>query len=149
MSLFFKRSIKLGKHTRLNISKNGIGVSTGVKGLHIGANSKGTYVSGGKDGIYYRKQLSSNKDNKIPLKNTMDIKDIKKYNFKIVGKAVNKLIKKCFIFAIISFVLMALFAPLGFILLGIDMIILIGTFISLEKRCWKCNKENKFVDEGL
>ena len=148
MGLIFRKSIKLGKHTRLNISKNGIGVSTGVKGLHIGANSKGTYVSGGKDGIYYRKQLSSNKE-KIPLKNITDIKDIKKYNFKITGKAINSLIKKCFIFAIISFVLMALFAPLGFILLGMDMIILIGTFISLEKRCWKCNKENKFVDEGL
>lgn len=148
MGLIFRKSIKLGKHTRLNISKNGIGVSTGVKGLHIGANSKGTYVSGGKDGIYYRKQLSSNKE-KIPLKNITDIKDIKKYNFKITGKAINSLIKKCFIFAIISFVLMALFAPLGFILLGMDMIILIGTFISLEKRCWKCNKANKFVDEGL
>lgn len=149
MGLFFRKSIRIGKHTRLNINKDGIGVSTGIKGLHVGANSKGTYVSGGKNGVYYRKQLSSNKNNKILLKNTMDIKDIKKYNFKVTGKAVNSLIKKCFIFAIISFVLMALFAPLGFILLGIDMIILIGTFISLEKRCWKCNKENKYVDEGL
>lgn len=148
MWFIFRKSIKLGKHTRLNISKSGIGVSTGVKGARIGINSKGTYVSGGKDGIYYRKQLSSNK-NKIPLKNTMDTKDIKKYNFKVTGKAINKLIKKCFIVSIISFVILCLFAPLGYILLGIDMVMLIGTFISLEKRCFKYNKENKFVDEGL
>lgn len=42
MSLFFRKSIKLGKHTRLDISKNGkIGISTGVKGSRVVINSNG------------------------------------------------------------------------------------------------------------
>lgn len=148
MGFMLRKSIKLGKHTKLNISKSGLGISTGVKGARVGINAKGkAYVSGGKDGIYYRKQLSSNKENKIPLKN--QVQDIKKYNFKIVGKAVNKLIKKCFISCIIGFVLMVLFLPLGYIWLIGTGIIGIGTFISLEKKLFSCNKENKFVDEGL
>ena len=41
MGLRLRKSIKLGKHTRLNLSKSGVGVSTGVKGFRVGVGPKG------------------------------------------------------------------------------------------------------------
>lgn len=41
MGFRFRRSIKLGKHTRLNLSKSGVGISTGVKGFRVSAGPKG------------------------------------------------------------------------------------------------------------
>lgn len=44
---------------RLNVSKSGLGVSTGVRGARIGMNARGrAYVHGGRNGLYYRKTLS-------------------------------------------------------------------------------------------
>ena len=56
MGTFFRKSKKVGNNTRVNVSKSGVGMSTGVKGARIGANKKGAYVAGGKNGIYYRKK---------------------------------------------------------------------------------------------
>ena len=41
----FRKSIKLGKHLRLNVSNKGVGMSAGIKGARIGFNSKGVYTS--------------------------------------------------------------------------------------------------------
>lgn len=41
MSLRFRKSIKVGKNTRINLSKSGVGVSTGVKGARVSVNQKG------------------------------------------------------------------------------------------------------------
>lgn len=41
MGFRFKKSINLGGGTRLNISKSGIGASTGIKGARIGIGPKG------------------------------------------------------------------------------------------------------------
>ena len=41
MGFSFRKSIKLGKHTKLNISKSGVSVSTGVKGARVSVNNKG------------------------------------------------------------------------------------------------------------
>jgi len=61
MGFYIKKSIKFGP-LRFNLSNSGIGVSTGVKGLRAGVDSKGrTYVSGGKGILRYRKQLSPKK----------------------------------------------------------------------------------------
>lgn len=61
MGFYIKKSIKCGP-LRFNLSSSGIGVSTGVKGLRVGLDSKGrTYVGGGKGILRYRKQLSSKK----------------------------------------------------------------------------------------
>lgn len=38
----FRKSIKVGKGTRINLSRSGIGLSTGVKGARVSVNSKGT-----------------------------------------------------------------------------------------------------------
>nr|DAF59935.1 MAG TPA: Protein of unknown function (DUF4236) [Siphoviridae sp. ctGz830] len=41
MDLRFKKSVKLGKGLKLNVSKNGLSVSAGVKGARVSMNSKG------------------------------------------------------------------------------------------------------------
>ena len=59
MGIGFRKSMKIGG-MRVNFSKSGIGVSTGIKGLRVGVNAKGkSYVSAGTHGIYYRKTFSS------------------------------------------------------------------------------------------
>ncbi len=59
MGFYIRKSIRVGA-VRLNISKSGLGVSTGVKGFRVGMNGRGTYVHMGRGGLYYRKQLSWN-----------------------------------------------------------------------------------------
>ena len=45
MSFIFRKSIRLGKFARINLSSKGVsGVSFGVRGARIGVNSRGTYV---------------------------------------------------------------------------------------------------------
>jgi hypothetical protein len=40
---------------RLNLSKSGLGVSAGVKGLRVGMDAKGRrYLAGGRGGLYFR-----------------------------------------------------------------------------------------------
>lgn len=57
MGLFFRKSKGLGP-IRLNFSKSGVGVSTGVKGARLVFSPKGTYVHLGRHGVYYRKKIS-------------------------------------------------------------------------------------------
>lgn len=62
MGFFYKKKFKLAKGLDLNLSKNGVGVSGGVKGFKISKNSKGeTYLNTGRNGFYYRENLDSNK----------------------------------------------------------------------------------------
>ena len=58
MGVYFRKSIKLGP-MRLNLSKRGVGMSVGVKGLSIGtrAGGRGTYISGGRKGVYFRERI--------------------------------------------------------------------------------------------
>lgn len=58
MGLNIRRSIKIGKHTRLNLSKSGVGISTGVKGARISVGPRGVRKTVGipGTGIYYTKQ---------------------------------------------------------------------------------------------
>lgn len=60
MGFRFRKSIRLGKHTRLNLSKSGVGVSTGVKGFRVGVGPKGvrTTASIPGTGISYTEQHS-------------------------------------------------------------------------------------------
>lgn len=60
MGFFLKKSINLGI-CKLNLSKSGIGFSFGVKGFRVNKNSRGTQLNIGRKGLYYRKQISSNK----------------------------------------------------------------------------------------
>ena len=62
MGFNFRKSVKIGG-IRLNASKSGIGVSTGVKGARFGINSKGkSYTSIGRNGFSYRKSFGNKKN---------------------------------------------------------------------------------------
>lgn len=57
MGWYLRKSLKLGP-IRFNLSKSGIGTSVGVKGLRIGSGPSGKYIHAGREGLYFRQQLS-------------------------------------------------------------------------------------------
>jgi hypothetical protein len=57
MGIFLRKSFGSGP-LRFNISKSGIGLSTGVKGFRVGIGPRGVGISGGRHGIYFRKSLN-------------------------------------------------------------------------------------------
>lgn len=58
MGFYLRKSISVGP-LRFNLSKPGIGVSAGVKGLRFGVGPRGNYVHMGRGGLYYRATLPS------------------------------------------------------------------------------------------
>ena len=58
MGLYIRKSVRVGPF-RFNLSKSGIGVSSGITGFRVGTGPRGHYVHMGRGGIYYRKSLSS------------------------------------------------------------------------------------------
>ncbi len=58
MGFYLRKSISVGP-LRFNLSKSGVGVSAGIKGLRLGAGPRGNYVHLGRGGLYYRKTLPS------------------------------------------------------------------------------------------
>ena len=50
MGFRFRRSFRIASGLRLNLSKRGIGLSTGVRGLRVGLGPRGPYVSAGIPG---------------------------------------------------------------------------------------------------
>jgi S-DNA-T family DNA segregation ATPase FtsK/SpoIIIE len=60
VSFSFRKSLKVGPF-RVNFSKSGIGLSTGVKGFRVGTGPRGNYMSAGRGGLYYRKNFSAAK----------------------------------------------------------------------------------------
>src|SRR5215213_3502967 len=58
MSLYLRKSISAGPF-RFNLSRSGIGMSAGVKGLRVGTGPRGAYVHAGRGGIYYRQTLGT------------------------------------------------------------------------------------------
>lgn len=65
MGIYFRKSISVGPF-RFNLSKNGVGVSAGIKGLRVGTGPRGNYVHMGAAGIYYRTTFSSPKPQIAP-----------------------------------------------------------------------------------
>jgi len=59
MGFYIKKSIRVGP-MRFNLSKSGVGISIGVKGLRFGTGPRGNYIHMGAGGIYYRASLSPN-----------------------------------------------------------------------------------------
>jgi hypothetical protein len=43
---------------RVNLSKSGLGISTGVKGLRLSTGTRGTYLNAGTRGFSYRSKLN-------------------------------------------------------------------------------------------
>lgn len=58
MGLSFRKSVSLGKGARINFSKSGVSLSSGVKGFRITQGPRGTHLSIGSNGLYYRTKLS-------------------------------------------------------------------------------------------
>jgi hypothetical protein len=58
MGLYLRKSFRAGP-IRFNLSKSGLGVSGGIKGARVGVGPRGSYVHAGRNGLYYREQLSS------------------------------------------------------------------------------------------
>lgn len=56
MGLYIRKSFRSGP-IRINVSKSGLGVSAGIKGARIATGPRGTYLHGGRYGLYYRKKL--------------------------------------------------------------------------------------------
>lgn len=66
MGLSWRKSIKLGKNLRLNLSsKSGIGLSFGIKNARASVNTKGVRLSGGKCGLRLTKYFSFKKIFKV------------------------------------------------------------------------------------
>jgi hypothetical protein len=57
MGFYIRKAISVGPF-RFNLSKSGVGLSTGVKGFRVGTGPRGNYVHIGRGGLYFRKTLS-------------------------------------------------------------------------------------------
>lgn len=79
-----RKSIKLGKNTRLNLNKKGFSVSTGAKGARVTVNNKGKVtrtVGIPGTGIYNTKQFDLNKkENKKQPKHMQNNRQLVKSN---------------------------------------------------------------------
>ena len=56
MPFYIQKSVSAGPF-RFNLSKSGIGVSAGIKGLRIGTGPRGHYIHAGRGGLYYRSSI--------------------------------------------------------------------------------------------
>jgi hypothetical protein len=57
MGFYLRKSLKVGS-IRFNLSKSGIGMSSGVRGFRVGTGPRGNYVHMGRGGVYYRASLN-------------------------------------------------------------------------------------------
>ena len=124
MGLRFRKGINLGKGVKLNISKESVGISAGVKGVRVSVNSKGrktTSVSIPGTGLSYvstKKISNRNKENKIKTVSTLTNIQLKRY---------------LTIYRISGYILIAsglLLLPLGIIAIIIGII-----FLFIAKEC--------------
>lgn len=67
MGFFLRKTKKFGLFN-LNLSKNGLGFSFGIKGLRISAGSRGLQLNASHNGLYFRKSLNKKlaKEKAIP-----------------------------------------------------------------------------------
>lgn len=58
MGFYIRKALRVGP-LRFNLSKSGVGVSVGIKGLRLGTGPRGNYVHMGRGGLYFRKSLNA------------------------------------------------------------------------------------------
>ena len=58
MGFYIRKSFSFGP-LRFNLSKSGLGISAGIKGLRFGTGPRGNYIHMGRGGFYYRQTLPS------------------------------------------------------------------------------------------
>jgi hypothetical protein len=61
MPFYIRKAVSVGPF-RFNLSKGGIGLSAGIKGLRIGSGPRGNYIHMGRHGLYYRASLGSRRE---------------------------------------------------------------------------------------
>lgn len=59
LGFYIRKAISVGP-IRFNLSKSGIGVSAGIKGLRFGTGPRGNYIHMGRGGLYYKKTFPTN-----------------------------------------------------------------------------------------
>jgi hypothetical protein len=57
MPFYIRKSISAGPF-RFNLSKSGLGISTGIRGFRVGSGPRGNYIHMGRNGLYYRSTWS-------------------------------------------------------------------------------------------
>jgi hypothetical protein len=75
MGFYIRKAISVGPF-RFNLSKSGVGVSAGVKGLRFGTGPRGNYVHIGRGGVYYRKTLPSGSTGRNQTQNSPELQQI-------------------------------------------------------------------------
>ncbi|WP_072385350.1 DUF4236 domain-containing protein [Hyphomicrobium sp. CS1BSMeth3] len=65
MAFYLRKSITVGPF-RFNLSKSGIGLSVGVRGLRVGTGPRGHYIHAGASGFYYRAAIGRAGDRTPP-----------------------------------------------------------------------------------
>lgn len=65
MGFYIRKSLSVGPF-RFNLSKSGIGLSTGIKGFRVGTGPRGNYVHMGRDGLYFRQTIPSSDNRRTP-----------------------------------------------------------------------------------
>ena len=65
MGFYIRKSLSVGPF-RFNLSKSGIGLSTGIKGFRVGTGPRGNYVHMGRGGLYFRQTIPSSDNRRTP-----------------------------------------------------------------------------------
>lgn len=129
MGFRFRKSIKLGKGIRLNVSKRGVGISGGMKGFRVGVGPRGvrTTTSIPGTGISYVKEKSfkGNKQNKE--KPRIDVQSKASYSSYLPQEVPKELKSNQYhLQSILGFIGIAFifgsFKSLGFFVIGIFLI---------------------------
>ena len=79
MPLYLRKSVRVGP-LRFNLSKSGVGVSTGIKGFRVGAGPRGNYIYMGRNGVYYRMTLPNGRRSQPRKNTTHEIEEPSKVN---------------------------------------------------------------------
>lgn len=137
MGLSFRKSIKIGKNTRINLSKSGVGLSTGVKGARISVGPKGVRKTIGipGTGIYHTEQKSWSSINKqkqnIENETLNAVIKNKNADEEIIKVSIPKRINIMFWLSMISVVASFIFIPLA--LIGLPVVVITSIMMIVDK----------------
>lgn len=130
MGLNFRRSVRLGKNVRMNLSKSGVGISAGVKGARMSVGSRGIRKTIGipGTGLYYTKQSG--------YKRQQPQESMEAEKAKIAANAVSTIIFAIVKLALFLLVLDVIFCFLGVWIIGaiIDVIVVALLVTGLAKK---------------
>ena len=142
----FRKSIKVGKNTRINLSKSGIGISSGVKGARVSVNSRGTRTTLSVPGtglsyVTHKSHGSSKRNNEVSQV---------QYVNSVVRFPKGKYYSKPIIIAdiVLSLLLMMASVGIGLVFLGFGIYFLVKSETDANKAYKFYNKALKTKDES-